>query len=147
MKLDDIIALWDEDSEMDDMNMDRESVKMTKLHSKYYRILLHERFVLAKLEAEDYKTLFHLKTEYFLGTLDKETLQERGWAPNPRAILKTDIPRHLEADPEIIALTLKIAAAKEKVRYLESIIKAISDRNYTIRNFNESQKIKYAIAG
>jgi hypothetical protein len=60
--------------------------------------------------------------------------------PNPRTILKSDIPMHLEADQDIINMTLKIAYQKEKITLLESIIKNITDRGYMIKNYIDWQR-------
>jgi len=141
MKLDEIYNLWAEDSEIDTTVIDQVAVSIPKLHHKYMQILSKERLQLRKLEA-DYKQLYHLKFEYFMGTLDRETLEEREWKPNPRAILKSDIPMHIESDQDIINLTLKISYQKEKSTVLESIIKIISERGWQVRNYIDWQRFK-----
>jgi hypothetical protein len=139
MKLDEIYDLWAQDSEMNTAAIDQEAVKIPQLHHKYYKVFSHERLSLRKLEA-DYKQLYLLKFDYYLGTLDKETLDDRGWTPNRRSILKSDIPMHIDADQDIINLTLKIAYQKEKINLLESIIKNISERGYIVKNFIDWQR-------
>jgi hypothetical protein len=139
MKLDEIYDLWAQDSEMNTAAIDQEAVKIPQLHHKYYKVFSNERLSLRKLEA-DYKQLYLLKFDYYLGTLDKETLDERGWIPNRRSILKSDIPMHIDADQDIINLTLKIAYQKEKINLLESIIKNISERGYIVKNFIDWQR-------
>jgi hypothetical protein len=141
MKLEEIYNLWAEDSEIDTTVIDRVAVTIPKLHHKYMQILSNERLQLRKLES-DYKQLYHLKFEYFMGTLDRETLEERGWKPNPRAILKSDIPMHIDSDQDIINLTLKISYQKEKSTVLESIIKIISERGWQVRNYIDWQRFK-----
>jgi hypothetical protein len=49
-------------------------------------------------------------------------------------ILKADIPMYMEADKDIIDLSLKIGMQQEKVDFLESIIKSFQTRGYTIKN-------------
>jgi hypothetical protein len=141
MKLEEIYNLWAEDSEIDTTVIDRVAVTIPKLHHKYMQILSNERLQLRKLES-DYKQLYHLKFEYFMGTLDRETLEERGWKPNPRAILKSDIPMHIDSDQDIINLTLKISYQKEKSTVLESIVKIISERGWQVRNYIDWQRFK-----
>jgi hypothetical protein len=141
MKLEEIYALWAEDSEIDTTVIDQVAVNIPKLHHKYYKIFSSERLQLRKLET-DYKQLYQLKFDYFMGTLDKETLEERGWRPNPRAILKSDIPMHIESDQDIINLTLKISYQKEKTSLLESIIKNVTERGFIVRNYIEWQRFK-----
>ena len=139
MQLDDIFELWSKDSEIDTARIDKESIKIPQLHNKYYKIFSQERLLLKKYET-DYKKLYLLKFEYFLGTLDEETLKENNWVPNPKMTLKGDIPLHIEADQDVINLTLKIGYQKEKTSVLESIIKNITDRGYMIKNYIEWQK-------
>ena len=139
MKLDEIHDLWSNDSEINTAMIDHEAIKIPKLHNKYYRIFSQERLALRKLEV-DYKQLYLQKFDYYMGTLDEETLKEKNWRPNPRTILKSDIPMHIEADQDIINLTLKIAYQKEKINLLESIIKSIMERGYIIKNVIDWQK-------
>jgi len=139
MKLDEIFETWKEDAEINTAVIDKEAVKIPRLHHKYYQMFSAERLALRKLEAE-YKQLQLLKYDYFLGALDQETLQEKGWRPNPRAILKSDIPMHIDADQDIVNLTLKIALQKEKCNVLESIIKNIGERGYIVKNFIDWQR-------
>jgi len=139
MKLDEIFAMWDEDTTINPTQLDAEALKIPKLHNKYYRVFSQERLGLKKLET-DYKKLYHLKYDWLLGVLDKETLEENNWKQNPRNILKSDIPMHIDSDQDIINLTLKISYQKEKITLLESIIKNISDRGYMISNAINWQK-------
>jgi hypothetical protein len=139
MQLDEIFELWADDSNIDTARISEEAIKIPKLHHKYYKIFSQERLTLKKYET-DFKKLHQLKFEYFLGTLSQETLKENGWSPNPRSILKGDIPLYIESDQDIINLTLKIGLQKEKVSVLESVIKNISERGYMIKNYIEWQK-------
>jgi hypothetical protein len=139
MKLEEIYDLWKEDSNIDITIIDKVAVSIPKLHHKYYQIFSNERLILRKLEA-DYKKLYLLKFDYFMGVLDKETLEEKRWKPNPRNILKSDIPMHIDADEDIINLTLKISYQKEKIFVLESIIKQIHERGYIVKNWLDYQR-------
>lgn len=145
MKIDEIFDLWKKDTDINKLNIDEEALKIPKLHNKYYSMLTQERLILKKTESE-YKKLYLQKYEFFLGTLDEETLKEKGWSPNPRSILKADIPMHIEADDDIISLTLKVGLQKEKVSALESIVKTISERNWIIKNYIDWQKFTNGIA-
>jgi hypothetical protein len=49
-------------------------------------------------------------------------------------ILKPDIPMYIEADKDIVELSLKIGGQQEKVEFLESIIKSFQTRGYIIKN-------------
>ncbi len=56
MILDEILNLWDIDSQMDPMDLSEESVKSARLHAKYYRYFSKEKLILVSME-QDKKVL------------------------------------------------------------------------------------------
>jgi hypothetical protein len=137
MTLDEIFTEWDKDSKIDRTELGRESIDIPKLHNKYYRIYINEKMKLIKQES-DLKQLFALRHDFYSGNIDNETLRELGWWEDwekigRRTILKTEIPRYLESDQVIIDRQLKIAAQKEKVGLLDSIIKSLVNRGFNIK--------------
>lgn len=144
MTLDEIFENWSVDSRISKTELDDESLKIPLLHSKYLKFYTAERLTLHKLEAQ-YKTLFKLKSEYFSGSLDMDTIRENGWEPNPKLILKSDLNMHIEADNEIQKLSLKIGLQREKVSTLDSILKTISNRGFQISNAVNYMKLMNGI--
>jgi hypothetical protein len=144
MTLDDVFENWSEDSKISKTDLDDESLKIPLLHSKYLKFYTTERMVLMRLEAE-YKTLFKLKSEYFSGSLDMDTIRENEWEPNPKLILKSDLNMHIEADAQIQRLSLKIGLQREKVSTLDSIIKNIINRGFQISNAINYMKLMNGI--
>jgi hypothetical protein len=51
MKLEQIFAEWEKDSNIDQTELGEESLKISKLHHKYFQILTYERVQHRKLEA------------------------------------------------------------------------------------------------
>lgn len=141
MKLEDIHQLWADDCVVNRMELGEESLKLPNLHSKYLRIFSEERLLLKKLE-EDRKELVKLKHDYYRGILPEEDLKANGWSPYQLSVLKSDIPMHIEADKDVIRINLKIASQQEKVDVLESIIRAINNRGYLIKNAIDFEKFK-----
>ena len=127
MKIEEIYELWAGDSEIDQTNVSSESANIPKIHNKYFRIYMEEGMKLKQFRAK-YKQLKLLKEQYYKGELDITELQEHGWEPQPLKILRQDIPTYIDADKDIIDLSLKIGMQEEKVNYLEAIIKMISNR-------------------
>lgn len=128
-----IETLWSTDCKMDRTQLDVESLKQAELHNKYYKIYLKERIVL-KSEELSLCSYIKLKTEYYQGKLDSETLKENGWDQFQFTILKADMELYLSADPEIQKRKLKLAIQKEKVDFLQSIINSINTRGFAIKN-------------
>jgi hypothetical protein len=141
MKFDLIMEQWEKDSHMDDTELGAESLRIPLLHHKYYKIYVEEGLLLKKLE-QDYKTLYRLKHEYYMGSLDRETLEERGWDPNSLKILKADLPIYMESDPDIQVIQAKIDIQKQKLSFLESAIKTVTNRGFLIKNAIDWERFK-----
>ncbi len=131
MKLEEIHDLWESDSKIDKTELAGESLKIPQLHHKYYKMYSNERLVLKKLNAE-YKQLKLAKFEFFTQGPNEET-DEKGWElPAAGRVLKADVQNYIEADKDIINLSLKIGLQEEKVEILESIIRTLNNRGYNI---------------
>ena len=132
MKLDEIYAEWKKDSKIDMTALGDESLKIPKLHHKYFQVYSSEKLLLRKYEAE-LKQLKLAKYEFYTQGPSKESL-ERGWdMPAKGMILKQEMPMYLEGDKDIIDLSLKIGYQQEKVELLESIIKSLTNRGFQIK--------------
>lgn len=141
MKLDNIMMMWEEDSKMDNTELGEESLKIPLLHYKYYKVFVDEGLLLKKLEQE-YKSLYKLKFEYYMGTIDEDTLRQNGWQPNSLKILKQDLPIYIEADADIQLIQAKIDIQKQKLSFVESVIKTISNRGFLIKNAIDWERFK-----
>jgi len=132
MKIEEIHELWTADSEIDKTALDDESLKISKLHNKYYNIYINEKLILRKFEHE-FKKLKLDKYEFYTQGPNEES-NTKGWKlPAKGMILKADIPMYMEADNDIVNMSLKIGFQQEKIEYLESIIKVIINRNFNIK--------------
>lgn len=139
MNIDEIMVLWEEDTKIDKTELGDESIRIPKLHSKYYNILIRERLQLRKLEAQ-YRQLKLDKYEFFTQGPNEDT-RDKGWRLPPKGmILKADIPMYMDADQDIVDLTLKMGLQNEKIEFLDSIIKTIINRNFVIKNAIDWQK-------
>lgn len=133
MKLENIFELWEQDSVINRDNLDHESLNASKLHQKYHKIYTQERLTLRKYEAE-LKQLRLDKFEFYTQGPTKETV-EKGWQLPPIGkILKADANTYVDADNDVVALSLKIGIQHEKIELLESIIKSIMNRGFQIKN-------------
>lgn len=133
MKFEDIFEEWKKDSEIDRTELANESLRIPKLHHKYYMMLVAEKSLLKKLEA-DMKQLKLSKYEFYSQGHTEET-KALGWQlPARGMILKADIPMYMEADKDVVDLSLRVGMQQEKVEFLESIIKSFQTRGYIIKN-------------
>lgn len=141
MKLEEIQQLWLKDSKIDRTELGEESIKIPQLHSKYFKIFSDERLLLRKME-QDTKQLYKDLWDYFQGNMDYEDLEERGWKQNPLKILKQDLSVYIDSNEDWINNTLKVSYQKEKVDFLEAIIKSLTTRGYNIKAAVDWEKFK-----
>ena len=139
MKLEDIFEMWQTDAVIDKTELGEESLQTVRLHSKYVELFIKERVQLHAMEAK-YKKLYLDKYEFYSQGPSKET-EEKGWKfPDKGLIIKNEISTYLDADPDIIELSLKIGIQKEKIQLLDSIVKQIQSRGFAIKNAIEFLK-------
>ena len=82
---------------------------------------------------------------YYQGHLDYEELQERGWEQINNIILKQDMAVHIDSNQTWIDKNLKLAYHKEKVDFLEAIIKSLNKRGFNINAAVSWEKFKVGI--
>ena len=140
MNIEELHAMWDSDCSIDEDHLDRESVTTAKLHSKYLRMLIQHKMKIAALQAE-YNNLRQRKFRYYRGEMSRDELKENGWdqwqGVKP---LKNELDQFLQGDSDLIKITLKIEYIKVMIEALESIMKQISSRDWSIRNAIEFKK-------
>ena len=133
MDTNDISTMWANDAPIDETNLVGESKRIPLLHSKYYNFYYREVLRVKKLKAE-YKQLEAAKREWYDGSMAEEDLRERGWRPYQKKIIRQDIDKYLQADTDIIKLSLTIDYHAANANYLEDIIKTIHARNFIVKN-------------
>lgn len=133
MKLIEIQTMWEQDCQIDRVELGEESLKIAQLHSKYFKLFSEERLHLKKLELDN-KILRKNKFEYYNGIMSQEDLKIRGWEPFNLRVLKSDLNIYLEGDVDVHNAELKYEYQKEKISFLENIIKALNSRNFQIKN-------------
>ena len=135
IKLDKIIELWKEDSQIDESKPHQELINTPILHAKYVEILSQHRLAAQKAKF-DHARMKKIRKEYYLGNLDKETLDEYGWDQFELRIgTKGNIDTYLEADDFLIKLLEKKAYYEEAIFVCEAIIKELSARTWQLREY------------
>jgi len=137
MLLEKIHELWETDAKIDISDIGGETLKISQLHSKYFKILNSERKNLAKKNSE-LSILKIDKISFYTNGASKEDLA-KGWiypknAPNGK-IIKSDVSLYLDADKELIEIKLEIAELEEKIDLLKSILDTIIKRSFVINTY------------
>jgi len=144
MTLEEIQAQWSKDAPVDRTDLASEASRIPQMHSKYFKIFSVERLLLRKLEQES-KQLWKDLWEYYQGNFDYEELKERGWDQINQRILKSDLNIYIDSNQNWIDNNLKVAYQKEKVDFLEAIIKSLNNRGFNINAAIQWEKFKVGI--
>jgi len=147
LRIEDVLEMWKDDSEIDQLNLDEESSKSAGLHSKYLEMLSIARLQLKRREAE-FDTLLKDKWLHYNGKMPKEDIEARGWSYDPLEglkVLKGDMNKFYDADPDIQKAKGQIDYTKELVSVLEEIISNIRWRHQNIKNIIEWKKFTSGI--
>ena len=132
MNIEQIKAQAETDLLIDSNHLDDESSRIPQIHNKYLCILMDEKIVLESIESK-YRVLKRDKWLYYSGKLSKEELKQKGWEPFELNILKQDLDRFIDSDGDVINLGHKVFLQKEKVTYVESLVKIMSNKIWNIR--------------
>ena len=141
MTLEELQLMWKEDTEINTSDIIGETIKIPKLHNKYYHMYVKQGLKVKKLKT-DLVELEKVKSEYYNGSLDELELKKRNWAPFKLKVLRQDLPRYIDSDREIIELCLRIDYHASLTNYLEDIIKQINNRNFLIKNIIDWSKFQ-----
>ena len=139
MNLEQIQEMWEKDSHIDPDNLHDDSLKIPQLHSKYYT--LYNTITLLREKArEQYSKVRLERYNYYTGKATAEVYAEE---PFPYKVREKDaIQRHLEADDKMNKIDMKIKYYDVMLKFLEEIIRAISNRTYQIKNAIEWNKFQ-----
>jgi len=140
MKLSQIIDAWKEDSKIDDLNIDNESVKIISLHAKYIEWLSNSRGTLRGFHIQRNHLTKKLR-DYYLGVSTQEQLEELKRDPHGERILKNELMMFVESDELMIDLNTKLTIQEEKVETLTEIMKSINSRNYILKNYIDWKRL------
>ena len=139
MNLEQIQEMWQKDSVIDPDNLHDESLKIPQLHSKYYTI--YNTITLLREKArESYNRIRLERHNYYTGKAPAETYVED---PFPYKVREKDaIQRHMDADEKMSTINMKIKYYDVILKFLEEIIRNVSNRTYQIKNAIEWQQFQ-----
>ena len=139
MDLDKIQEMWQKDSVIDPDNLHDESLKIPQLHSKYYTV--YNTITLLREKArEQYSKARLERYNYYTGKAEPEVYAEE---PFPYKVREKDaIQRHLDAAERLSKIDLKIRYYDTTLKFLEEIIKNVSNRTFQIKNAIEWNKFQ-----
>ena len=129
--LEGIQEMWKKDSNIDPDNLHTESLNIPVLHAKYFE--MYNTILLLRKKAEQQrKNIRHERYEYYSGKADPDVYVIN---PFPKKIRDKDtMQKYLDADERLSTVSLKIEYYDTMLKYIEEILKQITNRTYQIKN-------------
>jgi hypothetical protein len=143
INLNEILEMWKTDSVIDDICLDEETMKTSKMHAKYLELFSMAKLMLKKREMEMESTKKD-KWLYYNGKMTKEEMDKRNWKYDPfdgmSKPLKGDMEMYYSTDEDIVLIKAQIDYQKTIIETLEEIMGAIRWRGQHIKNVLEFKK-------
>lgn len=133
MNIEQIKAQAELDTAIDVNHLEEESIKIPQIHNKYLVILMDEKLILESLESK-LKVLRRDKWLYYSGKMSDDELKQKGWQPFDLSVLKQDLDRFIDSDTDVINLSHKVYLQREKVNYVESVVKIVAGKMWSIKS-------------
>jgi len=131
LSLDNIQEMWTKDAIINQDELDTESLKVPQLHAKYYG-LYNTILLMRKQNEQIYSSLLLERRKYYTG---KATAAVYEAEPFPYKVRdKDDLKLYLVSDEKLSKTRLKIEYFDSMLKYLEEILRQVSNRSYQIKN-------------
>jgi hypothetical protein len=123
--------MWEKDSKMNQDELDTESLKIPQLHARYYN-LYNTILLMRKRDEAVYTSSLLDRRKYYTG---KATSDIYAQEPFPYKVRdKDDLKLYLDSDEKLSKVKLKIEYYDTMLKYLEEILRQVSNRTYQIKN-------------
>jgi len=136
MNLEELRNEWSKDCEIDDIELDKSSLEVPKLHAKYQEFLTDNILILKNLEFQ-YNTLLKNKWLWYNGKMSEEQIKELGWEDDPfdgLKVMKNDMQVWYNADQDLQRMSGKVEYQKIIINFLKECMQNITWRHQTIKN-------------
>ena len=136
MNLEELRNEWSKDCEIDDIELDKSSLEVPKLHAKYQEFLTDNILILKNLEFQ-YNTLLKNKWLWYNGKMSEEQIKELGWEDDPfdgLKVMKNDMQIWYNADQDLQRMSGKVEYQKIIINFLKECMQNITWRHQTIKN-------------
>ena len=137
MNTEQILEMWKNDGQIDELKLDDTTIRMARIHSKYLELLTIAKMTRKKYDLE-YKTLLKDKWLYYNGKLSKDQIDAFKWQYDPfgglNKPLKGDMNYYYDADTDIQRSQALLEVQKIQVETIEEIMNTIRWRHQNIGN-------------
>ena len=144
INLQNVLDMWEEDCKIDSRDLSKDGITCALMHSKYLNIYTQAKLELTNHEMKQ-KILLKKKWLYYNGKMDEKEIDSLGWEYDPfqgLKILKTDMDKYYDSDPDIQKSEELIQYYKTIIETLREIMDNIKWRSQTIKNMIEWRKFE-----
>jgi Recombination, repair and ssDNA binding protein UvsY len=138
-KLETILQEWSQDCIINEEKLKLELTNIPKLHAKYITYLNDHKLSSYKAKF-DYDKMKEVRSSYYLGHLDQESLEEYNWEQFDIHVTKAGLDKYLNADEILIKLLQKKLYHDQAVYTCESILKELSARTWQMKSLIDYEK-------
>ena len=143
INLEQILEMWKNDAVIDDVCLDGETIKSSKLHAKYLELFSMAKLMLKKKEMEQ-ESMKKDKWLYYNGKMSQEDMDNRKWKYDPfdgmTKPLKSDMDMYYSTDEDMVRIKAQIDYQKTIIDTLEEIMGNIRWRHTHIKNILDFKK-------
>lgn len=143
MILDEILEMWKKDAVIDDVCLDEETIKSSKLHAKYLELFSMAKLQLKRKEME-HNSMKKDKWLYYNGKMSQQNMDKRNWKYDPfdgmSKPLKSDMDMFYSTDEDLVRIKARVDYQKAIIETLEEIMGNIRWRGTAIKNILDFKK-------
>jgi hypothetical protein len=118
-------------------DLDGEALRNSKIFTSINRIYILKSRKLGELYTALHK-LEHKRQRYYAGKESSEVYKKE---PLTEAILKTDIPSHMNIDPLVVEMRTIVKETERTVKFLEDAKGQLRQRGFDIKNAIDYRKM------
>ena len=142
MKHDFLLSEWEKDSEINDIDLNKSSKNIPKIHAKYLGILANHKAMRISLNHKDESLRKDLEI-YYSGQATADVYKKKPFDLKLKS--KAAIDKHVSTDPQIISIRNKLEYIDVIIEATEYILKQISQQNFVIKNIIDFEKFRNGI--
>lgn len=143
INLEQILEMWKKDAVIDDVCLDEETLKSSKLHAKYLELFSMAKLMLKKKEMEQ-ESMKKDKWLYYNGKMSQQDMDDRKWKYDPfdgmTKPLKSDMDMYYSTDEDMVRIKAQIDYQKTIIDTLEEIMGNIRWRHTHVKNILDFKK-------
>lgn len=141
MTLKELLDDWKQTGGISATTLEEAICAIPSLHAVWWERYTDIRAQYRAVDAR-YKQLHQARWAWYAGKLPDDERLEWQWPPQSLRILNADIPRYLDADKLMQKEALTVVAYEEKLKFVEDVLKQISNRGYLCRTLLDYVKWK-----